>query len=223
MTRTKLCNRILPNYTKSEEIFNMVSHIAGAALGIAALILCIVFSVKSSDTWAIVSSVVYGTCFILLYTISSVYHGLRCNTAKKVMQIIDHCTIYFMICGTYTPILLCAIRKISPVCGWTLFGVIWGLAVIATVFTAIDLKKFSTLSMICYIGMGWSIVFAGNITLQAIEKNGLILLFAGGICYTVGAVLYNIGKKHRYMHSVFHLFVVAGSLLQFFCILLYIL
>ena len=120
MTRTKLCDRILPDYTRGEEIFNMVSHIVGAAFGVVALTLCVVFSALKSDAWAVVSSAIYGVSLILLYTMSSVYHGLPLSspTAKKVMQIMDHCTIYALICGSYTPVLLCSIRRVSPGWGW---------------------------------------------------------------------------------------------------------
>lgn len=222
MTRTKLCDRNLPSYTKGEEIFNMSSHIVGAGLGIAALVLCVLTSVMHSDVWAVVSSAIYGSSLILLYTASSVYHGLRPGMAKKVMQVVDHCTIYFLIAGTYTPILLCSIRKANPTVAWVLFGIVWGVSAIATVFTAIDLKKYSKFSMICYIGLGWCIVIASKIAIEAVHMNGLLLLLLGGIAYTVGAVIYGLGKKHRYMHSVFHLFVIAGSVLQFFCVLLYV-
>lgn len=160
---------------------------------------------------------------ITLYTMSSVYHGLRSPMAKKVLQVLDHCTIYFLISGTYTPILLCCIRPEHPAWAWGLFGIVWGLAAMATVFTAIDLKKYSKLSMICYIGMGWCIVLAAKVAIETIPTAGLLWLLAGGIAYTVGAVLYGLGKKHRYMHSIFHLFVVAGSILQFICIAGYIL
>jgi hemolysin III len=141
---------------------------------------------------------------------------------KKVMQVLDHCTIYFLIGGTYTPILLSSIRKVSPLCAWTLFGIVWGLAAIAATFTAIDLKKYSKLSMICYIGMGWSIVFAAKTALEAIPLPGLLWCLGGGIFYTVGAVIYGLGKKKKYMHSLFHIFVVIGSVLQFICIFFYI-
>lgn len=222
MTRTKLCDRQLPFYTKGEEIFNMVSHIVGAALGITALVLCVVVSALNHDPWAVVSSAIYGASFILLYTMSSVYHGLTCEMPKKVMQVIDHCTIYFLIAGTYTPILLCPIRRAYPVSAWVMFGIVWGLAALATILTAIDLKKYSVFSMICYIGMGWCIVFQVNTIMNTVAFPGVVLMLAGGIAYTIGAVLYGLGKKHRYMHSVFHLFVVAGSVLQFFSILFYI-
>ncbi len=222
MKRTKLSDRPLPDYTKGEEIFNMVSHIVGGALGIAALVLCVVFSALSGDAWGVVGSSIYGASLILLYSASSIYHGLRHPMAKKVMQVIDHCTIYFLIGGTYTPILLTAIREYEPVTAWILFGIVWGLAAMATTLTAIDLKKFSKLSMACYIGMGWSILLAAKTAMEAIPLPGLLFILGGGIAYTVGAILYGIGKKKRYVHSLFHLFVVAGSILQFFGIFFYI-
>lgn len=224
MQRTKLSDRILPDYTKGEEIFNMVSHIAGAALGVAALALCVVFSGISGSPWAVVSSCIYGSSLILLYTISSIYHGLPVSTGKKGFQILDHCTIYFLIAGSYMPVVLCAIREVSPVRAWILFGIIWGLVALATTLTAIDLKKYSKFSMGCYIGIGWSIILAVDIFITAVPVPGIILLLLGGIAYTVGAVIYGIGKKtgKRYVHSVFHLFVILGSVLQFFSILLYI-
>lgn len=223
MTRTKLANRPLPDYTKGEEIFNYVTHIVGGALGILALALCVIRSALKGDAWGVVGSAIYGASMIILYTSSSIYHGLRNGMAKKVMQVIDHCTIYFLISGTYTPILFCAIRNVSPVWAWSLFGFVWGLASLACTLTAIDLKKYSAFSMVCYICMGWCIIAAGKITIAAMPKDGFMLLLLGGIAYSVGAVLYGIGKKMRYMHSIFHIFVVLGSLLQFLCIYFYIL
>lgn len=223
MKRTKLKDRILPDYTKGEEIFNMVSHIVGGGFSVAALVLCVVFSAIYSDAWAVVSSAIYGVSLVALYSMSSIYHGLRHITAKKVMQVLDHCMIYFLIGGTYTPVLLCSIRRESPAWGWTLFGIVWGLAAAAVVFTAVDLKKYAKFSMACYIGMGWSIVIAAPIALKAMDMRGLLLILLGGIAYTVGAVIYGLGKKRRYMHSLFHLFVLVGSVLQFFGIFLYVL
>ncbi len=223
MTRTKLIDRQLPDYTRGEEIFNMVSHIVGGGFGVIALIVCVVLPAIRGNVWGIVSGAIYGSSMIVLYTMSSVYHGLQHPMAKKVMQVLDHCTIYFLIGGTYTPILLCRLREVYPGWAWTLFGLVWGLAAMATTFTAIDLKKYSVLSMICYIGMGWCIVLAADKAIKAIPFAGLMWLLAGGIAYTIGAILYGLGKKHRYMHSIFHLFVVAGSILQFVCIVFYIL
>lgn len=222
MTRTKLADRLLPDYTKGEEIFNMVSHIVGGALGIIALVLCVVFSAIARNPWAVVSCAVYGASLVFMYSVSSVYHGLRTNTSKKVMQIIDHCMIYFLIGGTYTPIAICSVRPNYPGWGWTLFGLVWGCAATAAAFTAIDLKKYAKLSMACYIGMGWCVILAVRPVVNSVPFEGLIWLLLGGIAYTVGAVIYGMGKKHRYMHSIFHLFVVLGSILQFFCIFFYV-
>ena len=223
MKRTSLQQRNLPDYTPGEEIFNCLSHALGAVFGAVCLVLCLLRSAGLRNGWAVVSSAVYGGSMIALYTMSSVYHGLRKGTAKKVMQVIDHCTIYFLIGGSYTPVLLCSIRPLAPRWAWGLFALVWGLCVFATVFTAIDLKKYAVLSMCCYIGMGWSIVATARITLQAVPLAGLGWLLAGGVAYTVGAVLYGLGKKRRYMHSVFHVFVLLGSALQFVCVYCYVL
>ncbi len=223
MTRTRLRDRLLPSYTGGEERFHMVSHIVGGGMGVVALVLCVIRAALRGSAIGVVSSALYGASLIALYTMSSIYHGLRHPTAKRVMQVLDHCTIYFLIGGTYTPILLCAIRRVSPGWAWSLFGVVWGLAAMATVFTAIDLKKYATLSMCCYIGMGWCVVLAVHPVLQAIAPAGLLFLLTGGIAYTLGAVLYGLGKKRRYMHALFHVFVLIGSALHFVCIFFYVL
>ena len=219
--RTKLKDRPLPDYTKGEEIFNMVSHIVGGAIGIAALVLGIIISAIHRNGYGLAGSIVYGISMIVLYTMSSVYHGLRVGTAKRVMQVLDHCTIYLLIAGTYTPILLSAMRPIDPVASWVLLGIVWGLSAIAITLTAIDLKKYSVFSMICYIGMGWCIVFKIPLLIQAVGWGGFWLILLGGVCYTIGAVLYGMGRTKKYMHSIFHLCVVAGSVLQLLAILLY--
>ena len=221
--RTKLMDRKLPDYTKGEEIFNMVSHIVGDALGVAALVLCIIFSAIRKNGYGLAGSIVFGVSMILLYTMSSVYHGLREGKAKRVLQVLDHCTIYVLIAGTYTPVLLSAMRPIDPVSSWVLLGVMWGLSAIAITLTAIDLRKYRIFSMICYIGMGWAAVFKIGLLIEAVGMAGFVLILAGGISYTIGAVLYGMGKKRRYMHSVFHLFVVLGSALHTLAILLYVL
>ncbi len=222
MSKTKFRDRAMPDYTKGEEIFNMVSHIVGGAFGIVALVLTVVFSAIKGDPWGVVSSAIYGSTMIMLYSVSSVYHGLHLNMGKRVMQVIDHCTIFLLIAGTYTPVALCAIREYSLAWGWVLFGVVWGCAALGITFTAIDMKKYSKMAMIFYIGMGWCIVMAAKPAINSIPFAGLMWILAGGIAYTVGAVLYGLGKKHRYMHSIFHIFVVLGSLLQFFGILFYV-
>ncbi|MDD6142529.1 MAG: hemolysin III family protein [bacterium] len=215
MNRTPLRQRSLPDYTRAEELFHMISHIVGGAMGVAVLVLCIVRSALHHSAWGVVASCIYGASMILLYTMSGIYHGLTHPTAKRVFQVLDHCTIYYLIAGTYTPVLFCAIRPQHPGWAWTLFGLVWGCAAAATVFTAIDLKKYAKLSMICYLAMGWCIVVAIKPALQAVPHAGLWWIFFGGVAYTVGAVLYGLGKKKRWMHAVFHIFVILGSLLQF--------
>jgi len=220
--RTKLRDRTLPDYTRGEEIFNMVTHIVGAAISVAILVLCVVFSAIHHDPWAVVGSAIYGATLIVMFTVSSIYHGLHYNTGKKVMQVIDHCDIYFLIAGTYTPILFAGIRPEHPLICWIIFGIEWGLAVLAAVLNAIDLKKYEKFSMFCYLGMGWTIIIAIKPTLEALSLGGFLWVLMGGIAYTVGAVLYNRGKTKRYMHSVFHIFVVIAAVCQFFGIFFYV-
>ena len=223
MKRTPIKDRKLPDYTRGEEIMNMVSHIVGGAFGIAVLVLGILFSAKKHNIWGIVSVSIYGATMIWLYTMSSVYHGLRPGRGKKIMQVLDHCTIYALIAGTYTPILLVGIRPLYPVLAWICFGLEWGLLALTVTLTAIDLRKYRVLSMICYIGMGWLIIVAVPQTIEAMTRAGFYWLLAGGIAYTVGAILYGIGSKTRWFHSIFHLFVVLGSILQAVAILFYLL
>ncbi|MGN1327962.1 MAG: hemolysin III family protein [Clostridia bacterium] len=223
MRRTKLADRILPIYTKGEEIFNMVSHIVGGAFGIVATVLCVIFAAIHHNVYGVVSGAIYGTTMILLYTMSSIYHGLKPNgTAKKVFQIIDHCTIFLLIAGSYTPFALCTFREYNTALGWTIFGVIWAAAIIGIVLNAIDLKKYKKFSMICYLAMGWCVIIKAPLLPKLLGMPGFILLLLGGIAYTIGAILYGLGKKHKYIHSIFHLFILLGSILQFFCILLYV-
>lgn len=219
--RIKLKDRILPDYTVAEEITNMVTHIVGGALGIAALVLCTLTSISHDNIHGLVGSVIYGISMIALYTMSSVYHGLRAGMAKKVLQVLDHCTIYFLIAGTYSVLALSALRPISAQLGWGMLVFQWTLTAIAVTLTAIDLKKYNVFSMICYVGMGWAIAPYIPQAIQALSYPGFMLLLSGGISYTVGAILYGIGSKVHWMHSVFHIFVVIGSLLQFLSILFY--
>lgn len=223
MKRTKLKDRILPKYTKGEEIFNMTSHITGAAFGLVALVICVGISAYHRDAYAVVSSIIYGISIIVLYTMSSIYHGLGSKTnAKKVFQILDHCSIFLLIAGSYTPFCLVMFREHDPSTGWTIFGVIWAMAIIGIILNSIDIKKYKKISMICYLAMGWCIIIKANLLPILLEKAGLILLVAGGIAYSFGAILYGLGKKKKYIHSVFHLFVVLGTILQFLCIAFYV-
>ena len=224
MQRVKLKDRVLPDYTRGEEIFNMVSHIVGGGFGVIALATCVIKAFIKFDAYSIVSAFIYGFSMVLLYTMSSVYHGIKSETAKKVMQVIDHCTIFVLIAGTYTPITLCALRRDNTALGWVIFGIVWGFSALGITLNAIDLKKYSVFSMICYIVVGWCIVFPLKASIRAIGEPGFWWLLSGGIAYTAGAVLYGLAAKklHCYMHSVFHIFVVLGSVLQYVCIIGYV-
>ena len=222
MSRTKLADRVLPRYSKEEEIINMVSHIVGGAFGIWALVSCIYVSVKEGDIFSLISSIVYGLSMIFLYCMSSIYHGLNVSIAKKVFQIIDHCAVFILIAGTYTPILLCGVRKFSPVTSYVMLAAVWAVTALGIVLNSIDLKKFRVFSMICYILMGWCIMIRIRLLPQLLTFNGFMLLLIGGIVYTIGAVLYIVGKKHKWRHSIFHIACVIASLLHFFCIFFYV-
>jgi len=224
MQRTKLKDRILPKYTRGEEIFNMVSHIVGAAFGVVALVLCVVFSAIHHNAYGVISSSIYGITIILLYTMSSIYHGINEKRfSKRVFQVLDHCSIFLLIAGSYTPFCLVMFREYNQLLGWTIFGVIWGMAIIGVILNSIDIKRYKKFSMICYLGMGWCIIFTANLLPKLLGVPGLVLLVSGGIAYSIGAVLYGLGKKKKYMHSIFHLFILLGSVLQFLSILLYVL
>ena len=215
MTRTKLKDRILPTYTKGEEIFNMTTHIV-------AIVLCIVFASIHRNVYGIISGTIFGISMTLLYVSSSIYHGLRVGTAKKVFQILDHCAIFLLIAGSYTPFALCTLREYNTALGWTIFGIIWGFAILGIVLNSIDLKKYNIFSMSCYLVMGWCIIFKVNILPKLLGTVGVILLVSGGVVYTIGAILYGVGRKHKYVHSIFHLCILLASLLHFLCILLYV-
>ena len=222
MKRTKLKDRTLPPYTLGEEIFNYVSHIIGALLGAAYLSLAVIIAAHHGNVWGVVGSSLWGASVVLLFIMSALYHALPRSTAKKVFQVIDHCTIFFMIAGSYTPIAFCTVRKSSKALGWVVFGVIWAAAVIGIVFNSIDLKKFEKFSMFAYIGMGWCIVLTSPWVFIHLGIVGTVFLVGGGILYTVGAVFFLIGQKMKYAHSIFHIFVVLGSVCHFFCIAFYV-
>ncbi len=223
MKRIPLNKRLLPDYSTAQEKANMITHIIGGGIGVLITVIAILVSVFHKNIYGIVSSGIYGFTIIALYTVSSVYHGLKPIMAKKVFQVIDHCTIYFLIAGTYTPILLSAIRVKYPAIAWTIFGIQWGVAIIAASLTAIDLKKYNAFSLICYICMGWCIISILKITISAVSLAGFLWLLSGGISYTIGAVLYVIGAKKSIFHTVFHIFVDIGSILQAVCIICYVL
>ncbi|MCL2570184.1 MAG: hemolysin III family protein [Firmicutes bacterium] len=203
-------------YTLGGEIFSAITHGITAAVGIAVLVICIVFATRSDfGARAIVSVSIFGACAFIGFTISTVYHSLAINTGKRVLRILDHCSIYFIIAGTYTPFSLIGI---GGVLGWVLFSLNWGLAIIGCTLTAINMKKFKTFGFVCYLVMGWVGIAAAVPLVRNIGFGvALWLLVAGGVAYTLGAVIYK--RKGKYMHGVWHLFTLAGLVLQFFSIL----
>ena len=223
MKRTPISERVLPNYTRGEEIANMVTHIVGGGLGVIILFMCVIAAALKDNLWGVAGSIVYGFSMIALYTVSGVYHGLKPCFGKKVMQVVDHCTIYLLIAGTYTPILLSAMRPAYPKIAWFVLAAEWLLAGLGAIFTAIDHNKYKKLSMVFYILMGWFIVICFKQTVEVLGVSGMLWILFGGISYTIGAVLYGIGHKKPIYHTVFHVFVVIGTVLQAIGILLYVL
>jgi hemolysin III len=202
---------------------NAASHAAGIAFGAFALILCIVAASMSGVRFGIPSAVVYGVSLVAVYATSCIYHALPRCSGKRVLRVVDHCMIYSLIAGTYTPIAAVAIMPVSKTVGLGLLIFIWASAAVAITLTAIDMKRFSAISMLLYIAMGWCVLPFFSVAVEALTAAGFLWVLFGGIAYTIGAVLYGIGKKKRYMHSVFHGFVLLGSALQFVGVLLYVL
>ena len=213
----------IPTYSLGEELISSISHGVGAGLGITAMVLCIVKSAHAHSGWGIAASIVYGVTLTLLYLMSCLYHALKVNKAKRVFRVMDHCTIFLLIAGTYTPYTLVALREPHPALAWTVFGVIWAVAVTGVTLNAVNLRKFSKISVAFYLIMGWMIVLAWHPMNEVIAPAGIQLLLWGGVVYSIGAILYGIGSKKKYFHSVFHFFVLGGTVLHFFSIYLYVL
>ena len=209
----------IPKYSLGEELVSSISHGIGAGLSITALVLCVVFSAIHGNAYAVVSSVIYGSTSIILYMMSTLYHALKVNNAKRVFRILDHSSIFLLIAGTYTPYALVSLPKAL---GWTIFGIEWGCAIIGIVLNSIDLEKYKKISLVLYLIMGWMIIFSFDKLLKAIDIGGIYLMLSAGILYTVGAIFYGVGKKIKYMHSIFHMFVLSASICFFFSIFLYV-
>lgn len=201
------------------ERLNSITHLIGASLALAALVVLVVHASLKGDPWRIVSFSVYGTTLVVLYTLSTLYHSLRQGAAKKIFQKLDHAAIYLLIAGTYTPFSLVSLR--GP-WGWTVFGVIWGLAVAGMSQDALLKKRRHVISVSIYIVMGWFALAAIRPLARALPASGMIWLFAGGILYTVGVAFYALDKKVHHGHGIFHLFVLGGSLCHFITIFLYV-
>jgi hemolysin III len=206
-------------FSKGEEIANSITHGIGALLSIAALVLLIIFSSLYGNAWHVVSFTLFGVTMVLLYTSSTLVHSFPAGKAKDVFEIMDHSAIYFFIAGTYTPFLFIAVKGSL---GWTLFGIVWGLAIGGTIFKAFFVKKYLFASTILYVLMGWLIVLAWNPLVEHIPHNGVTLLVIGGVLYTVGAIFY-LWRGFRFHHAIWHLFVLGGTATHFFAVLFYLL
>lgn len=219
----------IPKYSLAEELINAISHGLGAIFGVVALILMLIKVAPTGDPFKIVSSIIYGVSLIVLFTISCIYHSLAKNKGKKVLRILDHDVIYILISGTYAPYMLVALRPHNiwnmgtGTLAYLMFGIVWAACIIGAVFNSIDIHKYQKLSMACYIIAGWVVVSALFVLWNIIGPAGVILLFSGGIAYTIGAVIYGMGKKKKYFHSIFHIFVLIGAVLMFISVYCYVL
>lgn len=206
--------RPFPDYTPTEEKLNAWSHLFGVLCAVVMMALAVRISLGKPSIY-MVCSVVYVSSVLLTMLVSGIYHGLPKGKAKQVMRVVDHCDIFVTIAGTYTPITLLGICSVNPVMGWSVFAVEWGLALIGIVLNSIDLKRYAAFSMTCYLGMGWCVIISLWPTIQAMTLAGFLWIIAGGVAFTIGAVLYLVGKTKRYRHFLFHIFVLLGLILQF--------
>lgn len=206
-------------YTLGEEIAHAVSHGIGILLSIAGLVLMVVFAALYGNAWHVVSCSIYGATLILLYTASTLYHGITLPRAKGVLRRIDHAAIFLLIAGTYTPFTLVPLRGAW---GWTLFGLVWGFGALGVILETSLKRRIKWLSISLYLGLGWLVVIAIGPLLEAVASGGLVLLLAGGLCYSLGVIFY-IWKRLAYHHAVWHIFVMAGSLLHFLSVFFYVL
>jgi channel protein, hemolysin III family len=224
MAKTIRRDRSLPDYTRNEERFHSISHIVGCVFGIFVLVICAYKSLTHDNHVGVVTSIIYGICMISLYAVSGIYHGLHSTRSiKKLFRTLDHCSIFLLIAGTYTPIALCAMRIQNAALGWGILAVIWIVAILGISLNAIDIKKFQIFSLLCYLIMGWGILIFAKPLYSAVGGVGVALLVAGGISYSIGAVIYAALKRVRYSHSIFHILCLAGSVLHFLCIYCYVL
>ena len=216
-------NITLPDYTRKEELINSFSHFAGTLFSIFALVSCIGISIKTGNKISLINSIVYCLSMMLLYTMSGVYHGLNVSDRKKIFRVVDHCSVFVFIAGSFTPVLLGDLRNVYPERNYILFVSVWLLCVVGIILNAVNFPKFKNISIIFYVAIGWLIIFEFRPLYEHYGAKSAILLLAGGLVFSIGTILYNVGKKKRYFHSIFHFFVLAGSVIHYFVITTYIL
>ncbi|MBW6463619.1 MAG: hemolysin III family protein [Firmicutes bacterium] len=200
-------------------VANTVTHGIGTLLAIAGLVLLIIFAAIYGNAWHVVSFSIYGSTLVMLYLASTLYHSAQNPRTKQILRIIDHSAIYLLIAGTYTPFMLVTLQGAR---GWTFFGIIWGLALVGILYKIFFINRHVVISTLFYLAMGWLIVFSIGDLFNNLSPNGIILLGAGGLSYTLGMVFY-AGREKLLMHAIWHLFVLGGSICHFFAILFYVL
>lgn len=205
-------------YSTGEEIAHTITHGIGVLLSIAGLSVLVAFSTLNGNAWHIVSSSIYGASLVVLYSASSLYHGIPNRRAKSVLKQMDHAAIYFLIAGTYTPFLLVSLRGAW---GWSLLGIIWSIAIFGAIVEFLNVPHLKKLSLGLYLGLGWIVVVAVKPMLVQVETGGLLLLLLGGLSYSFGVIFY-LRDKMPYNHAVWHLFVLAGSVFHYFSVLFYV-
>ncbi|GED14153.1 PAQR family membrane homeostasis protein TrhA [Aneurinibacillus migulanus] len=206
-------------FTKKEEVANAIIHGIGAVLSVIALVALIIAASESGTAWHVTSFTIYGVTMLLLYVSSTLVHSFPEGRVKDIFEICDHASIYLFIAGTYTPFLFLVVKGAL---GWTLFGIVWGMALIGVVFKLFFTKKFLYLSTVLYILMGWLIIFAWKPLVTSLPTGGLVLLVTGGVLYTIGAVFY-VWRMFPFHHAVWHVFVLAGTVTHFFGVFYYLL
>ncbi len=210
----------IPSYTLSEELINSISHGIAAAFSIWGLVMLII-KASNEGAMAVTTVTLFGTTMILLYTISCIYHALSPRiTGKKVLRVIDHCNVFLLVFGTIIPIALVGMKG---VCGWVYFGIVGFVTLLGIIFSAVDVDKNEKIEVVCHLMNGWSAVLFIKPLIAGVGVIGLIFIILGGVMYSVGALLYGLGSKKKYMHSVFHFFCIAGTIFHYLAIYLYVL
>lgn len=215
MSRKGRINAEYRTLSIGEEIFNSITHGIGTLLSIAALVLLVVFAAIKGNAWHVVSFSIFGSTLVLLYLSSTLYHSFTKAKVKNIFARFDHAAIFLLIAGTYTPFLLTAIRGVL---GWTLFGIIWSVAIAGVVIRSIYLTRFRKLMVGLYLAMGWMFVVAIGPMLKNLPEISILFLFLGGIMYSIGVVFY-VWRNLKYGHGIWHLFVLAGSIMHFFSVI----
>lgn len=212
----------LVDYSRKEDWVNSITHIIGGVFALVVTVLCVARGITLGRVDYVLLSLIYGITMLTVFVCSSVYHGLRPNNAKKVMRVVDHAMINFMIVGTITPYMVLAVAPLNPIMGWTLLIACWVAAITAVVITFTLFNKTKVIQMVLYMVIGWSSFMTVFVLWKHFSKDAIFLMVSGGIAYTIGAILYGIGRKKKYIHAVFHIFIILGAFLHFLGLYLYV-